>query len=86
MDVIHPGMRSTGGAVLALSQNLLGFAVGPFLVGVMSDKLGLQQAMEVIPVFSILAAAFFIVAMRYYDHDVRQVEKVRLDSLPAHAA
>jgi predicted MFS family arabinose efflux permease len=86
IDVIHPGMRSTGCAVLALTQNLIGFAVGPFLVGVLSDTWGLQNAMAVIPVFSVLAAVLFMVAARSYDHDVRRVEGIHLDSLPAKAA
>lgn len=83
IDVIHPAMRSTGSAVLALTQNLLGFAVGPFLVGVMSDTWGLQHAMAVIPIFSVLAVVFFRIAARTYDHDVAQVEGVRLASASA---
>ena len=82
MDVIHPGMRSTGAAVLAVILNLLGLAVGPFLAGVLSDRWGLQQALAVIPLFSILAAALFIVAMRSYDADVAQISDVKLDVAP----
>lgn len=80
MDVAHPGVRATGGAVLAVFQNLFGLAVGPFLVGVLSDWWGLQQAMAVVPAFSVLAAGVFLVAARTYDHDVRQVEGVALDA------
>ena len=40
IEVIHPGVRSTGSAVLSLFQNLFGLAVGPFLVGVLSDVWG----------------------------------------------
>lgn len=58
MDVVHPGVRSTGAAVLSLFQNVFGLAVGPFLAGVLSDQWGLQQALTVIPLFSILAAVF----------------------------
>ena len=79
MDVIHPGVRSTGAAVLSLFQNLFGLAVGPFLVGVLSDQWGLQQAMAVVPIFSVLAALFFLVAARSYEHDTNQVQGVRLD-------
>ena len=42
IDVIHPGVRATGASVLALFQNLFGLAAGPFLVGVLSDCLGLR--------------------------------------------
>lgn len=86
IDVIHPGVRSSGSAVLSLFQNLFGLAIGPFLVGVLSDMWGLQQAMAVVPAFSVLAAAFFMVASRSYDHDVRQVEGIQLDSATPVAA
>ena len=86
MDVVHPGVRSTGGAVLSLFQNLLGLAVGPFLVGVLSDMWGLQQAMSVVPLFSILAAVSFIAAARSYNHDVSQVATIEVMSLDTVAA
>jgi len=83
IDVIHPGVRSTGSAVLSLFQNLLGLAVGPFLVGALSDQWGLQQAMAVVPAFSVFAAMAFLAAGRCYDHDVRQVSDVTLDAAGA---
>lgn len=86
IDVIHPGVRSTGSAVLSLFQNLFGLAIGPFLGGVLSDIWGLQQAMAVIPAFSVLAAAFFMAASRCYDHDVSQVACIEVVSLDAAAA
>ncbi len=84
MDVIHPGVRSTGSAVLSLFQNLLGLAVGPLLVGALSDQWGLQQAMTIAPAFSFLAALAFLVAGRLYEHDASQVAGARV--MPAGAA
>lgn len=78
LDVIHPGIRSTGAAVLSLFQNLLGLAVGPFLAGWLSDLWGLQQAMATIPAFSLLAAGFFVVASRSYEADMQRVASVRI--------
>ncbi|MGF6700838.1 putative MFS family arabinose efflux permease [Paraburkholderia sp. MM5496-R1] len=83
MDVIHPGVRSTGAAVLSLFQNVLGLAVGPFLAGVLSDQWGLQWALTVIPLFSILAAVLFVIAMRSYDSDAAGISDVKLDVAPA---
>ena len=83
MDVIHPGVRSTGAAVLSLFQNLLGLAVGPFLAGVLSDQWGLQRALTVIPLFSIVAAVLFVIAMRSYDADEARISDVKLDAQPA---
>lgn len=89
MDVVHPGVRSTGAAVLALSQNLLGLAVGPFVVGVLSDRWGLREALAVVPLFSILAALFLMMAARSYQNDAAPVTSIALDvatSTTAHAA
>jgi len=73
IDVIHPGVRATGASVLALIQNLLGLAAGPFIVGVLSDSLGLSSAMTIVPVFGAIAAAFFLLASRSYEGDKQRV-------------
>lgn len=69
IDVIHPGVRATGASVLALFQNLFGLAAGPFLVGVLSDAIGLQRALTAIPLASVVAAAAFMLAARSYESD-----------------
>ena len=58
------------------------WAAGPFLAGVLSDLWGLQQAMAVIPVFSLFAAGFFALAARSYEHDMQRVEDVAMDAAP----
>ena len=78
-DVVHPGVRATGLSVLALFQNLFGLAAGPFLVGVFSDVYGLQTALALAPAFGLLAAAFFLLAARSYEADVRQVERIEVE-------
>jgi fucose permease len=85
IDVIHPGVRSTGSAVLSLFQNLLGLAIGPFLVGALSDQWGLQVALAIVPLFSILAALFFMIAARSYETDANVVAGIHLE-LAARAA
>ncbi|HSI55798.1 MAG TPA: MFS transporter, partial [Ramlibacter sp.] len=81
IDVIHPGVRATGAAVLALFQNLLGLAAGPFIAGVLSDAWGLTTALAVTPAFGLLAAMAFMVAARSYESD-----KARAHEAPAGAA
>ena len=81
-DVVHPGVRATGLSVLALFQNLLGLAAGPFLAGMLSDALGLSTALALIPAFSPLAAVFFLLAGRSYENDVRFVERA-VEETPA---
>jgi MFS family permease len=82
IDVIHPGVRATGASVLALFQNLFGLAAGPFLVGVLSDALGLQVALGVIPLFGLAAAAFFLLASRSYEGEIQRTEPVAVVSHP----
>jgi hypothetical protein len=62
MDVIHPGVRSTGAAVLSLVQNLFGLAAGPFIGGLLSDAVGLNDALALMPLACLVAAACFVKA------------------------
>ena len=68
LDVIHPAFRATAAAFTTLVGNL-GIAAGPFLLGVMSDKLGLQNALTFLPLSSLVAAYLFWVASRTYAAD-----------------
>lgn len=72
IDVVHPGVRATGSSVLALFQNLLGLAVGPFIAGVLSDSLGLVNALTLTPVFAVLAAFAFWRATGTYVADMHR--------------
>jgi len=83
IDVVHPGVRATGASVLALIQNLLGLAVGPFVTGLLSDAFDLNTALAIVPVFSLLSAALFLVAARTYESDLRNVERVRVEAAQA---
>ena len=73
LDVSNPALRSTGGAVLALFQNLFGLAIGPFFGGLISDGWGLSTALTVIPCASVLSALCFWMASRSYARDVKSV-------------
>jgi MFS family permease len=66
LDVIHPGVRSTGASVLSLFQNLFGLALGPFIGGVLSDAVGLENALMLTPLACILAALAFLAARSCY--------------------
>jgi predicted MFS family arabinose efflux permease len=80
IDVVHPGVRATGASVLALFQNLFGLAAGPFLTGVLSDALGLQPALTIIPACGLLAAFFFMLAARTYESDLERVRSARVEA------
>ena len=85
IDVIHPGVRATGASVLALFQNLFGLAAGPFIVGVLSDALGLEVALTLVPLAGGLAALFFLLASRSYEGDIQRVAAVAVQGDAPHA-
>jgi MFS transporter, Spinster family, sphingosine-1-phosphate transporter len=67
IDVIHPGVRSTGASALSLFQNLFGLAAGPFMAGALSDAVGLETALTLTPLACLVASFCFLVAGRSYD-------------------
>ena len=73
VDVVHPALRATAVSMVVLAQNLFGFAVGPLVVGAVSDAYGLRSALTVLPLCCAFAAAFFWLASRHYDDDLRRV-------------
>ena len=66
IDVIHPGLRATGAAMVAVVQNLFGLALGPMVTGVLSDAYGLATALAVMPAFCLASAAVLMAATRVY--------------------
>ena len=71
IDVIHPGLRASGAAALAVVQNLLGLALGPLLTGVLSDAFGLVTALTVMPLFCLASAALLMLGTRSYPAELR---------------
>ena len=69
IDVTHPGVRSTGASILSLFQNLFGLALGPFVAGALSDSIGLDAALTITPLASLIAVAAFMRAATTYQED-----------------
>ena len=77
-ELVHPGLRSTAISVLTLLQNVLGFAMGPVVAGMISDKFGISAAMIVLAFSPAVAAIFFLLAGTTYNRDLEKTEKVQL--------
>ena len=73
LEVVSPFARATAAAVLSATQNLFGLALGPVMIGVLSDRLGLGSAMGVVPLFSAVAGLLFIAAARTFTLDRARV-------------
>lgn len=74
IDVIHPGLRATAAATVAVVQNLFGLAAGPFIAGWLSDSFGLATALAVMPLFCLLAAAALLAGARAYPADLAHAD------------
>ena len=85
IDVVHPGVRATGCSVLALFQNLFGLALGPFIAGLFSDVWGLESALAIMPLFSAIAAASFVIAADSYESEKQRANELSLPIAQARA-
>lgn len=72
-NLTHHSVHSTAFATLTLANNLLGLALGPLVIGKISDVIGLHHAFQLIPLISILAAAVLFYAKRHYHRDMERL-------------
>jgi hypothetical protein len=82
VDVVDARMRATAVAALTMVQNLVGLAGGPLVAGALSDALGLDAALSVMPLASLAAAGVFVFGARRY---VEERASVGLESRRAGA-
>jgi MFS family permease len=77
-DVVHPGLRSTSRSVNIFIQSLLGTALGPLIIGAISDVYGLDKAMWFISPFILVAGVLFFVGSTFYKKDLEECEKCQI--------
>jgi len=69
-NLTHNSVHGSAFATLTLANNFLGLALGPLVVGKISDVIGLHSAFQLMPLVSIAAAAVFFYAKRHYHKDM----------------
>ncbi len=77
-DVVHPGLRALSYGLCVICQHLLGGAWSPMLVGRLSDRVGLDNALMVIPLFGLVASGLLLLGSRGYTRDLKRVKPVTL--------
>ncbi|MEU5952073.1 MFS transporter [Streptomyces sp. NPDC047525] len=60
-------VAATAMATLTLANSLLGLAPGPAVTGLLADRMGLDAALCVVPLVSIVAGLAFALGRRHYD-------------------
>ncbi|MBK7685533.1 MAG: MFS transporter [Rhodocyclaceae bacterium] len=74
-NLTPPPIHSTAMATWALSNNLIGLAPGPFITGLLADRIGLASALQLLPLAGVAAALMFMVGVRNYHKDLAQVQQ-----------
>ena len=73
-DVAHPGLRAVSLSLCVIIQHILGSSLGPPVIGVLSDRYGLQISLICLPFFTALASLLFLIAARFHSGDLRKME------------
>ena len=61
-----------------LANNVFGLALGPLVVGLMSDRLGLLGALQWVPLASVLSIVVLVFGVRLYPAGLRKLASVEL--------
>ncbi|MFI6309927.1 MFS transporter [Nocardia fusca] len=72
-NLTHPSVRASAFGTLTLANSLLGLALGPFVVGVLADHIGLTNALRLAPLPYLFAIAAFVVGKRVYPAGLRRL-------------
>ena len=65
-------IRSTAFGTLTLANNLLGLAAGPLVVGILADRMGLVDAMKLVPLIGIPVIIALLIGRRAYPSSIRR--------------
>lgn len=76
-NLTPPAIHSTAMATWALSNNLLGLAPGPFVTGLLADRIGLLGALQIVPLVALFAAGVFAIARRHYAGDLQCIRTLQ---------
>ncbi|MDT4871077.1 D-galactonate transporter [compost metagenome] len=85
-NLTHYSVHGTAFATLTLANNLLGLATGPLLTGKVSDLIGLDNAFQLVPLVSIVAAAVFLYGKRHYHKDMARLQGEGVEEKAVEAA
>jgi MFS family permease len=76
-NLTHPSIHATAFATLTLVNNLLGLAPGPFVTGILADRMGLLGALQITPLIALGAAVAFAIGHRNYDQDLQRIRSLQ---------
>jgi MFS family permease len=72
-NLTHESIRATAFGTLTLANNLLGLAAGPLVTGILADRLGLETAMQLVPLAAVGALVALVLGRRAYPAGLAKV-------------
>ncbi|WP_342659831.1 Sialic acid transporter NanT [Rhodococcus ruber] len=75
-NLTHPTVRASAFGTTTLANSLLGLAAGPFVVGILADKISLANALQLAPLVYLGAVVALLVGKRVYPAGVRKLATV----------
>ncbi|MGX7732047.1 MFS transporter [Rhodococcus sp. 2H158] len=72
-NLTHTSVRASAMGTLTVANNLLGLALGPFVVGVLADRLGLREALQLSPLVYLAAIAALLAGKRLHPAGLRKL-------------
>ena len=76
-NLTHHSIRASAMGTLTVANNLLGLALGPFVIGILADHLGLLRALQLSPLVYIAAVVAFVAGKRAYPAGIRRLENLQ---------
>ncbi|NMO04899.1 MFS transporter [Gordonia sp. TBRC 11910] len=75
-NLSHPTVRASAMGTLTVANNLLGLALGPFIVGVLADHIGLGRALTITPLIYLVAIAALLLGKRLHSLGVARLARL----------
>ncbi len=79
VELAHPSARATGLSLCVFLQNILGFALGPFIAGIVSDYVGLSAAITILAVVPVIGGLIFAIGITTYHRDHAKVSEIEIN-------
>jgi MFS family permease len=68
-NVTHPALRSTAFALNIFVIHALGDVISPVIIGIISDKAGMDLAFKLVGIMFLAASGFWLLGMKYLERD-----------------
>ncbi len=81
-NLTHSSVRASAMGTLTVANNLLGLALGPFVIGILADRLGLVGALQLSPLVYAVAIAALIAGKRLYPAGLRRFAELGAPGRP----